>query len=151
MHILSWNFFQLCTQGGYTINDAEKSELRASIQQFLRWAWRYNKNLEEQAAQLHMLSGWSQIVEVCFFSSLLPMALTMFIFYIFSPFHNADSFRFLFLKECSFWKTGLRYCLSECLMFLSSIWNLIISDKPTFCFEGCLVLHWVHQHLLIVL
>ncbi|XP_042454349.1 nuclear pore complex protein NUP205-like isoform X2 [Zingiber officinale] len=56
--------WQLCSQGSYTINDAEKTELRASIQQFLRWAWRYNKNLEEQAAQLHMLSGWSQIVEV---------------------------------------------------------------------------------------
>ncbi|KAK7411204.1 hypothetical protein VNO78_02636 [Psophocarpus tetragonolobus] len=32
--------------------------------QLLRWGWKYNKNLEEQAAQLHMLTAWSQIVEV---------------------------------------------------------------------------------------
>uniref|UniRef100_A0A1D1ZKM6 Nuclear pore complex protein Nup205 n=3 Tax=Anthurium amnicola TaxID=1678845 RepID=A0A1D1ZKM6_9ARAE len=38
--------------------------LKESIQQLLRWGWKYNKNLEEQAAQLHFLAGWSQIVEV---------------------------------------------------------------------------------------
>ncbi|THU61042.1 hypothetical protein C4D60_Mb07t19100 [Musa balbisiana] len=56
--------WQICTQVGSHFNEVEMSELRTSIQQFLRWAWRYNKNLEEQAAQLHMLTGWSHIVEV---------------------------------------------------------------------------------------
>lgn len=45
-------------------SEAELNELRDVIQQLLRWGWKYNKNLEEQAAQLHMLTGWSQIVEV---------------------------------------------------------------------------------------
>ncbi|XP_077210823.1 nuclear pore complex protein (DUF3414) isoform X2 [Tasmannia lanceolata] len=45
-------------------SEGELGDLRESIQQLLRWGWRYNKNLEEQAAQLHMLTGWSQIVEV---------------------------------------------------------------------------------------
>ncbi|XP_058074466.1 nuclear pore complex protein NUP205 [Magnolia sinica] len=45
-------------------SEGELVDLRESIQQLLRCAWRYNKNLEEQAAQLHMLTGWSQIVEV---------------------------------------------------------------------------------------
>ncbi|XP_073116730.1 nuclear pore complex protein NUP205 isoform X3 [Elaeis guineensis] len=56
--------WQTFAQVGSHFNEAEKGELRESIQQLLRWAWRYNKNLEEQAAQLHMLTGWSQIVEV---------------------------------------------------------------------------------------
>lgn len=46
------------------LSESEKSELKESFHQMLKWAWRYNKNLEEQAAQLHMLTGWSQIVEV---------------------------------------------------------------------------------------
>ncbi|PKU70654.1 hypothetical protein MA16_Dca018731 [Dendrobium catenatum] len=46
------------------LNEVEKEALREGIQQLLRWAWKYNKNLEEQAAQLHMLTGWSHIVEV---------------------------------------------------------------------------------------
>ncbi|XP_042499811.1 nuclear pore complex protein NUP205 [Macadamia integrifolia] len=45
-------------------SEVEVSDLRETIPQLLRWGWRYNKNLEEQAAQLHMLTGWSQIVEV---------------------------------------------------------------------------------------
>ncbi|GFP89371.1 nuclear pore complex protein nup205 [Phtheirospermum japonicum] len=45
-------------------NEAELNEIREAIQQLLRWGWKYNKNLEEQAAQLHMLTSWSQIVEV---------------------------------------------------------------------------------------
>lgn len=45
-------------------SEVEIIEVRDTIQQLLRWAWKYNKNLEEQAAQLHMLTGWSQIVEV---------------------------------------------------------------------------------------
>ncbi|KAK2984101.1 hypothetical protein RJ640_018126, partial [Escallonia rubra] len=45
-------------------SEAELNEVRDTIQQLLRWGWKYNKNLEEQAAQLHMLTGWSQIVEV---------------------------------------------------------------------------------------
>ncbi|KAL8128568.1 hypothetical protein V2J09_017723 [Rumex salicifolius] len=45
-------------------NETELNEAREMIQQLLRWAWKYNRNLEEQAAQLHMLTGWSQIVEI---------------------------------------------------------------------------------------
>jgi len=45
-------------------NEVELTDLREAIQQLLRWAWKYNRNLEEQAAQLHMLTGWSQTVEV---------------------------------------------------------------------------------------
>ncbi|KAG7554384.1 hypothetical protein ISN44_As11g006330 [Arabidopsis suecica] len=45
-------------------NVAELSKARETIQQLLKWGWKYNRNLEEQAAQLHMLAGWSQIVEV---------------------------------------------------------------------------------------
>lgn len=45
-------------------SEAEMADIRETIHQLLRWCWRYNKNLEEQAAQLHMLTGWSQIVEV---------------------------------------------------------------------------------------
>lgn len=44
--------------------EVELNELRETIQQLLRWGWKFNRNLEEQAAQLHMLTGWSQIVEV---------------------------------------------------------------------------------------
>lgn len=44
--------------------EVELNEIRDTVQQLLRWGWKYNKNLEEQAAQLHMLTGWSQIVEV---------------------------------------------------------------------------------------
>lgn len=47
-------------------SEVELNDVRETIQQLLRWGWKYNKNLEEQAAQLHMLTGWSQIVEVCF-------------------------------------------------------------------------------------
>ncbi|CAH2060609.1 unnamed protein product [Thlaspi arvense] len=45
-------------------NAAELNEVRETVQQLLKWGWKYNRNLEEQAAQLHMLAGWSQIVEV---------------------------------------------------------------------------------------
>ncbi|XP_068641134.1 nuclear pore complex protein NUP205 isoform X2 [Aristolochia californica] len=47
-----------------SVSEADLCELRESIHDLLKWGWKYNKNLEEQAAQLHMLSGWSQIVEV---------------------------------------------------------------------------------------
>ncbi|KAK4781282.1 hypothetical protein SAY87_017388 [Trapa incisa] len=42
----------------------ELNQVRETIQLLLRWAWKHNKNLEEQAAQLHMLTGWSHIVEI---------------------------------------------------------------------------------------
>ncbi|KAM6580187.1 hypothetical protein CsatA_003961 [Cannabis sativa] len=45
-------------------SELEVNNVKDTIQQLLRWGWTYNKNLEEQAAQLHMLTGWSQIVEV---------------------------------------------------------------------------------------
>ncbi|KAL4589768.1 hypothetical protein LXL04_002678 [Taraxacum kok-saghyz] len=45
-------------------SEAEVEQVRNTVQQLLRWAWKHNKNLEEQAAQLHMLTGWSQIVEI---------------------------------------------------------------------------------------
>nr|GEW31502.1 nuclear pore complex protein NUP205 [Tanacetum cinerariifolium] len=45
-------------------SEIELAEVTNTVQQLLRWAYKHNKNLEEQAAQLHMLSGWSQIVEI---------------------------------------------------------------------------------------
>lgn len=45
-------------------SESELNEAREAIQQLLRWGWKYNKNLEEEVAQLHMLKSWSQIVEV---------------------------------------------------------------------------------------
>jgi hypothetical protein len=54
------------------LSESEKGELKESFHHMLKWAWRYNKNLEEQAAQLHMLTSWSQTVEVsCVFAWLL--------------------------------------------------------------------------------
>lgn len=50
-------------------SDVELNDVKETIQQLLRWGWKHNKNLEEQAAQLHMLTGWSHIVEVCSFLS----------------------------------------------------------------------------------
>ena len=46
------------------LSESEKGELKGLFHHMLKWAWRYNKNLEEQAAQLHMLTSWSKIVEV---------------------------------------------------------------------------------------
>jgi len=57
-------FCQISQELNSQLSEPEKSELRESFHHLLKWAWRYNKNLEEQAAQLHMLTGWSQIVEV---------------------------------------------------------------------------------------
>ncbi|CAJ1975467.1 unnamed protein product [Sphenostylis stenocarpa] len=51
------------TQAGNLGSEVELNNVRETIQQLLRWGWKYNKNLEEQAAQLHMLTAWSQIVE----------------------------------------------------------------------------------------
>ncbi|XP_076958818.1 nuclear pore complex protein NUP205-like [Bidens hawaiensis] len=51
---------QLTTFG----SEVELNEVKNTVQQLLRWAYKHNKNLEEQAAQLHMLTGWSQIVEI---------------------------------------------------------------------------------------
>ncbi|KAK4265201.1 hypothetical protein QN277_026284 [Acacia crassicarpa] len=45
-------------------SEGEVNDVRQTIQHLMRWAWKYNKNLEEQAAQLHMLTAWSQIVEI---------------------------------------------------------------------------------------
>ncbi|KAF3453692.1 hypothetical protein FNV43_RR04133 [Rhamnella rubrinervis] len=45
-------------------SEVELNDVKETVQQLLQWAGKYNKNLEEQAAQLHMLTGWSQIVEV---------------------------------------------------------------------------------------
>lgn len=44
--------------------EVEMDNLKESIQQLLRWGWKYNTNLEEQAAQLHFLTAWTHIVEV---------------------------------------------------------------------------------------
>jgi nuclear pore complex protein Nup205 len=46
------------------LSESENEELKESFHHMLKWAWRYNKNLEEQAAQFHMLTSWSKIVEV---------------------------------------------------------------------------------------
>ncbi|KAJ0031919.1 hypothetical protein Pint_13023 [Pistacia integerrima] len=57
-------FNSVYPQLGNLGSEGELNDVRETIQQLLRWGWKYNKNLEEQAAQLHMLTGWSQIVEV---------------------------------------------------------------------------------------
>ena len=54
-------------------SEVELNDVRETIQQLLRWGWKYNKNLEEQAAQLHMLTGWSLIVEVHCYLSLMML------------------------------------------------------------------------------
>ncbi|KAF3668339.1 Nuclear pore complex protein [Capsicum annuum] len=60
-----WQKYNLFNPQHSSFNtEVELNEIRDTIQQLLRWGWKYNKNLEEQAAQLHMLTGWSQIVEV---------------------------------------------------------------------------------------
>ncbi|KAK9141697.1 hypothetical protein Syun_011097 [Stephania yunnanensis] len=46
------------------LSEVEVNDMRETVHNLLRWGWKYNKNLEEQAAQLHMLTGWSQIVEI---------------------------------------------------------------------------------------
>lgn len=51
-------------QHNVIVNGQRQEELREAVKQFIRWAWRRNGNLEEQAAQLHMLVGWTQLVEV---------------------------------------------------------------------------------------
>lgn len=51
-------------QQNISFNEQRQAVLRDAVQQLLRWGWKYNKNIEEQAAQLHMLVGWSQLVEV---------------------------------------------------------------------------------------
>ena len=50
-------------------SEVELNDVKETIQQLLRWGWKHNKNLEEQAAQLHMLTAWSQVVEVNIFLS----------------------------------------------------------------------------------
>ncbi|KAI4377146.1 hypothetical protein MLD38_014827 [Melastoma candidum] len=45
-------------------SEFELNDVRKSVQLLLRWAWKYDKNLEEQAAELHMLTAWSQLAEV---------------------------------------------------------------------------------------
>ncbi|KAK7384720.1 hypothetical protein VNO78_30421 [Psophocarpus tetragonolobus] len=40
-------------------SEVELNNVRETIQQLLRSGWKYNKNLLEQAAQLHMLTAWS--------------------------------------------------------------------------------------------
>ncbi|KAG6391135.1 hypothetical protein SASPL_148886 [Salvia splendens] len=60
-----WQKFNLYDAQSSTFQgEAELNEIREAIQQLLRWGWKYNKNLEEQAAQLHMSTSWSQIVEI---------------------------------------------------------------------------------------
>ncbi|CAN6456375.1 unnamed protein product [Victoria cruziana] len=58
---------QMCNMGAQSVSlvhEGKIAELKNSIQQMLRWGWRYNRNLEEQAAQLHLFVAWSQLVEV---------------------------------------------------------------------------------------
>jgi len=62
---LLWQEYKrLEVQFNLLVNGQKQAELREAVQQLLRWAWKRNRNLEEQAAQLHMLVGWSQLVEV---------------------------------------------------------------------------------------
>ncbi|XP_078177488.1 nuclear pore complex protein (DUF3414) isoform X2 [Carex rostrata] len=56
--------FEMSEEMGLNANEEEKEEFRVLTHNLMRWGLRYNKVLEEQTAQLHMLTGWSQIVEV---------------------------------------------------------------------------------------
>lgn len=71
-------FCQISQELNSQLSESEKGELKESVHNLLKWAWRYNKNLEEQAAQLHMLTGWSQIVEVSWVFSLSAYRLCKF-------------------------------------------------------------------------
>ncbi|EXC04145.1 hypothetical protein L484_006623 [Morus notabilis] len=84
---------QLCNFG----SEAELNDVKETIQQLLRWGWKYNKNLEEQAAQLHMLTGWSQIVEVYYFSDDVDVSEKQ----IMLQFHEAVSDVFYLLMQVS--------------------------------------------------
>ncbi|CAM6098602.1 unnamed protein product [Calypogeia fissa] len=55
---------QLEVKYNLLVNAERQLELREAVQKILRWAWKRNKTLEEQAAQLHMLVGWAQLAEV---------------------------------------------------------------------------------------
>ncbi|KAH9317382.1 hypothetical protein KI387_019151, partial [Taxus chinensis] len=55
---------QFETQSNSVLNPKRLADLKDTVQQLLIWGWKYNKNLEEHAAQLHVLVGWSQVVEV---------------------------------------------------------------------------------------
>ncbi|KAM1173424.1 hypothetical protein ACFX13_026753 [Malus domestica] len=60
-----WQKFNSVYPQSSTIgSDLELNDVKETIQQLLRWGWKHNKNLEEQAAQLHMLTGWSHVVEI---------------------------------------------------------------------------------------
>ncbi|KMZ59250.1 hypothetical protein ZOSMA_6G01850 [Zostera marina] len=61
-HDKLWQYLQSCSIS--IQNDVDVNTSKESIQQLVRMGWKYNKNLEEQASQLHMLVGWSQIVEI---------------------------------------------------------------------------------------
>ncbi|MQL73492.1 hypothetical protein Taro_005836 [Colocasia esculenta] len=64
-HDKIWQVLNLLNpQLGSVGTEFDAGNLKETIQQLLRWGWKYNKNLEEQAAQLHFLAAWSQIVEV---------------------------------------------------------------------------------------
>lgn len=55
---------QLEVKYNLVVNAERQLEFREAVQKILRWAYKRNKNLEEQAAQLHMLVGWAQLAEV---------------------------------------------------------------------------------------
>ncbi|GLJ05177.1 hypothetical protein SUGI_0012850 [Cryptomeria japonica] len=57
-------YHELENQSNSVLNQKRLVDLKDAVQQLLIWGWKYNKNLEENAAQLHMLVGWSQVVEV---------------------------------------------------------------------------------------
>jgi hypothetical protein len=94
------------------LSESEKNDLKESIHHLLKWAWRYNKNLEEQAAQLHMLTGWSQIVEV---SRMFTYLLIICVCWKFDVTHwfLFVKFRLLYLEGCHYLRIILSYCLSK--------------------------------------
>ncbi|GBG63334.1 hypothetical protein CBR_g37692 [Chara braunii] len=49
---------------GGMMEGQRQAELREVVQRLIKWAWKRNKHMEEQAAQLHVLVGWAQLVEV---------------------------------------------------------------------------------------
>lgn len=101
-------------------SEVELNDVRETIQQLLRWGWKYNKNLEEQAAQLHMLTGWSQIVEVAWF-----------IYFIFL---DQDTHLILLIYQQNIIEYQFYSLKSDfrlyCIMMYSTLYSLIIFHLP---------------------
>ena len=111
-------------------SELELNDVRETIQQLLRWGWKYNKNLEEQAAQLHMLIGWSQVVEVYTFFYLFHITpLQNFSYGLVSVFldtYQLHVFSVLFPPLIA----SLGLCIEKTFSSWKSSWNFVPVSLP---------------------